>query len=232
MAAKSKKVVEFVNALSAEQLDVVESAMDSGAAIGEMLDTLATEIDVEADAKREAYAAKLAKLNLDGIGDAIGAGVVADRASRRSWQYVGDLLIMRDYRSTDIFTPTKDTPATEELLAIKSALIKYGYDDEVRAAIALPARQRVVLGDDIRAKVKVALEDEIPRFLRAIKKAMASSEDRGPKAPVRTLREQMQDDIEAWLKTLRKADESKLDFNVVDVIGALKDVLNVLGDEI
>lgn len=234
MVSKAK-AASFVNSLTPEQLDVVESAMDSGAAIGEMLDTLTTEVDAELLARREkhqAYHARLQKLNLDTLGDAFESGVAADRAARKSWQYLGDMLIMRDYRSTDIFTPTKDTPATEELLAIKSALIKYGYPDDVRAAIALPARQRVVLGDDIRAKVKVALEDEVPRFLRAIKKAMAASEDRGPKALVRTLREQLQDDIETWLKTLRKADESKLDFNVVDAIGALKDVISVLDGEV
>lgn len=198
----------------------------------EFVSDVAAEVDAEANAKREAYAAKLAKLNLDALGEAFESGVAMERAARKSWQYLGDQLVMRGYASTDIFTPTKDTPATEELLAIKGALIKYGYSDEVRAAIALPARQRVILGDAIRAQVKVALEDEVPRFLRAIKKAMAASEDRGPKAPVRTMREQLRDDCEAWVKTLRKADESKLDFNVVDVIGALKDVINVLDDEV
>lgn len=227
MATKVKSIVEFV---SAEQIAEVKA--NNLEAFNEMAEALAAEIDAGAEAKRVAYAAKQAKLNLDGIGDAIGAGVQADRASKRSWQYVGDLLIMRDYRSTDIFTPTKDTPATEELLAIKAALIKYGYDEDVQKVIALPPKQRVIENDDIRAKVKIALEDEIPRFLRAIKKAMASSEDRGPKAPVRTLREQMHDDLDAWIKTLRKADESKLDFDVVDVIGALKDVKSALDGEV
>ena len=185
--------------------------------------------------QKEAHArqVKLAQLSHPDMAAAITAGVVAQKAANRSWEYVADRMLLAGFVSGDLDVPTKERPATLEYAAIRAAVILYGYPQKeegterliVQEAINAPARQRVLYSAEVRAIVKLAVEEEIPRFLRAIKAAMKKSEDRGPKAAALSTGEQIIEACETWLATLRKADEKKLDFDVVNVIGAIKDVI-------
>jgi ribonuclease E len=212
-------------------------------ALGAMVDQLTSEVEAELTPeekeKAEAIKAacerqlKLAQLSTPEMESAMTVAVIADKTARRSWEFVADRMLIAGFVSSDLDTPTKERPASAEYLAIKAAVIRYGYPQKeegtdrmiVQEAINAPARQRVLYSAEVRAIVKEALYEEIPRFLRAIKSAMKASEDRGPRAAALSTGEQLIAACEDWMSTLRKADEKKLDFNVIDVIGALKDVI-------
>ena len=212
-------------------------------ALGSLVAQLTKEVEEELTPEEKEKAAaikaacerqlKLAQLSTPEMESAMTVAVTADKAARRSWEFVADRMLIAGFVSSDLDTPTKDCPATAEYLAIKAAVIRYGYPQKeegtdrliVQEAINAPARQRVLYSAEVRAIVKEALYEEIPRFLKAIKSAMKKSEDRGPRAAALSTGEQLIADCEAWLDTLRKADEKKLDFNVIDVMGALKDVV-------
>jgi hypothetical protein len=238
MATKAKATA-LVDAMSEAQLIAVDAVIEANPecsaadVLAAMVEGLANQADAEIEKAKREHAIKLAALSSPEMESALTVGIVAARASKRSWEYVADRFLLAGFVSTDLDTPTKQSPATAEYLAIRAAVIRYGYSQKlegtdrliVQEAINAPARQRVLYTEDVRAIAKHAVEEEIPDFLRAIKKAMKKSEDRGPKSAPLTTGERLIADMEDWLSTLRKADEKKLDFNVVDVIGALKDVI-------
>lgn len=237
MATKAKATA-LVDAMSEAQLIAVDAVIEANPectaadVLAAMVDGLASQADDEIAQAQQEQATKLAALSSPEMESALTVGIVAARASKRSWEYVADRFIIAGFVSSDLDTPTKQAPATEEYIAIRNAVIRYGYPQLqegtdrliVQEAIHAPARQRVLYPEDVRAIAKNAVEEEIPDFLRAIKKAMKKSEDRGPKSAPLTTREQLHRDLDAWLTALRKADEVKLDFDVVEVIGAIKDV--------
>jgi hypothetical protein len=251
MATKAKATA-IVDAMSEAQLIAVDAVLEENPAapvadvLAAMVAGLTAEVDAEMTPEEKEKAAaikaacerqlKLSQLSTPAMESAMTAGILADRAARRSWEFVGDRMLIAGFVSSDLDTPTKECPATVEYLAIRDAVIRYGYPQKeegterliIQEAIKAPARQRVVYNADIRSIVKNAVEEEIPRFLRSIKAAMKKSEDRGPRSAALTIREQMHRDIDAWLTALRIADEKKLDFDVVEVVGALKDVKNIL----
>jgi len=199
--------------------------------VADFVETLGNEIDSERQAKIDEFAARTAKLDMSSLKEFFVAGMTNERTAKRSWLFLGDQLIMRGFTSKDIFKPSKEQPATEELTAIRTAIIDYGFPKEMSDGIKLPARQRVIYGPEMRQAIMYALDKEIPDFLKAIKNAMRSVEERGPNSGNKSMAELLVETCEEWIKKIRKADDKKIDFDCVDVIGALKDVINAVGME-